>query len=278
VARWTSVDPLSENYGESSPYAYVLNNPIGAVDIDGLWTQNGTGGWSTDDPREISEFITALNVAANDGGTIEYENGTGKDNEAFSMVSDGGKSNMVQIMYNIDGAKAIPDENAPVVTMIPINNTRFGINDAVQGLKAVNIQYGRDVASKVESVYRLETSNFTSGQYKNTGAAGMEAVAGSDAPDYGWPGKFWEDNPEYAPTGIWSAFENAGLSKAGGTKQNKKSKKRYVKFPSVQAGMMFLSNYIIRHNGNAAKWYGGKQDLYNQSMKSRPPIIVNSFY
>ena len=42
--------------------------------------------------------------------------------------------------------------------------------------------------------------------------------------------------------------------------------------------MMFLSNYIIRHNGNAAKWYGGKQDLYNQSMKSRPPIIVNSFY
>jgi uncharacterized protein RhaS with RHS repeats len=36
IGRWMNMDPLSEKYFEASPYAYVLNNPINAIDPDGM--------------------------------------------------------------------------------------------------------------------------------------------------------------------------------------------------------------------------------------------------
>ena len=38
MLRWTSVDPLCEQYYETSPYAYCLNNPVKFVDYDGCLT------------------------------------------------------------------------------------------------------------------------------------------------------------------------------------------------------------------------------------------------
>jgi RHS repeat-associated protein len=35
VARWLTIDPLAEKYGNTSPYGYVANNPISAYDGDG---------------------------------------------------------------------------------------------------------------------------------------------------------------------------------------------------------------------------------------------------
>ena len=32
---WMSVDPLSEEYPNTTPYAYVANNPVNAIDLDG---------------------------------------------------------------------------------------------------------------------------------------------------------------------------------------------------------------------------------------------------
>ena len=45
MSRWTSVDPLCEQYYETSPYAYCLNNPMKFVDMDGcnpIYGLNGT--------------------------------------------------------------------------------------------------------------------------------------------------------------------------------------------------------------------------------------------
>ena len=36
IARWTAVDPLSEIYGNSTPYHYGMNNPIRFVDPTGM--------------------------------------------------------------------------------------------------------------------------------------------------------------------------------------------------------------------------------------------------
>jgi hypothetical protein len=44
--------------------------------------------------------------------------------------------------------------------------------------------YGAAIAKNVERIYRLETANFTSGQFRATNTAGMQA-AGSDP--YTWP-------------------------------------------------------------------------------------------
>ena len=37
TARWDRMDPLSEKYYSTSPYAYCLNNPINAIDPDGRY-------------------------------------------------------------------------------------------------------------------------------------------------------------------------------------------------------------------------------------------------
>ncbi len=39
IARFHSIDPLAEDYYPTSPYAYVANNPINAIDPDGreIW-------------------------------------------------------------------------------------------------------------------------------------------------------------------------------------------------------------------------------------------------
>jgi RHS repeat-associated protein len=35
IGRWMNIDPLAERYSGFSPYQYVVNNPINAIDIDG---------------------------------------------------------------------------------------------------------------------------------------------------------------------------------------------------------------------------------------------------
>ncbi len=37
TARWDRIDPLSEKYYSTSPYAYCRNNPIMRIDVDGLY-------------------------------------------------------------------------------------------------------------------------------------------------------------------------------------------------------------------------------------------------
>jgi RHS repeat-associated protein len=39
IARWWTPDPAAELYYSTSPYAYVRNNPINAIDPNGLWEE-----------------------------------------------------------------------------------------------------------------------------------------------------------------------------------------------------------------------------------------------
>jgi len=56
IPVWTTVDPLAEKYYSISPYAYCLNNPVLYIDPFGLWTAV-SGGYSTNDPNDISNFM-----------------------------------------------------------------------------------------------------------------------------------------------------------------------------------------------------------------------------
>jgi len=51
---WTGHDPLSEDYYDSSPYAYCLGNSMNNIDPFGMDV------WSTTDPSTISEVYNAL--------------------------------------------------------------------------------------------------------------------------------------------------------------------------------------------------------------------------
>jgi len=55
IARWTSVDPLAEKSRRWSPYNYVMNNPMGLMDINGM---QASYNWETskyeDNGKEVS--------------------------------------------------------------------------------------------------------------------------------------------------------------------------------------------------------------------------------
>lgn len=103
--------------------------------------------------------------------------------------------------------------------------------------------------------------------------------AHGDAPYYGWSADFFKKNLEYSPTGIFSLKENAGLSVKGGTAQETINSKQFVKLPSVEAGMVYLAEYIKNHNGNIARWYStdeGKQEIYKAEIKKVNPSFVST--
>lgn len=148
------------------------------------------------------------------------------------------------------------------------NDHLFTVNDGKEALRQLYNKYkdntwswkwegsetevqvtGKDVLTIVEKMYRLETTHFTSKQYQNCGTGGMEAFG--SAPYYGWDATLFIEQP----VGTWSEFENPGLSGAGGNAQVKDKKKEFVKLPSVIAGMEYKIKYIIKYNGNYARWF-----------------------
>ena len=125
---------------------------------------------------------------------------------------------------------------------------------------------------------RLETSHFTSKQYQHCGTGGMEVFG--EAPYYGWDESFFESNPEFKPIGVWSAYENKGMSGQGGNRQIVDRKKEFVILPSVLAGMEYKVFYIKKHNGNWARWHSTKsepQKHYREYLNKITPKFVYEF-
>jgi hypothetical protein len=131
-------------------------------------------------------------------------------------------------------------------------------------------------------VYRWENDHFRSGQYVNCGVPGMEVSGSSSAPAYGWDGTLYEEYPEYTPIGLWIKFENKGKSGLGGNDQVTDKPKKYIMFPSVEAGMMYVASFIKRHNGNVGRWhalneYPEVQKNYVNDINTTIPRISNKF-
>lgn len=108
---------------------------------------------------------------------------------------------------------------------------------------------GKDLLIIIEKMYRLETTHFTSKQYKNCGTGGMEVFGSS--PYYGWDASLFTE----VPVGTWSHMEGPGLSGNGGNAQVTDREKEFVRLPSVISGMEYKINYIIKYNGFFERWF-----------------------
>jgi hypothetical protein len=143
----------------------------------------------------------------------------------------------------------------------------FTESDAIPALKKAEKIYGTDAAALLERMYRRETAHFTSGQYKNTGSAGMEVGSSKKYP-YGWsqPKKLWENNPKYKPVGTYTTPENqTGIVKT------------FIKFPSVEAAVLTLAEVLKKRGWNAGSWYSRNkilQDGYNSKLNQIKNRII----
>lgn len=104
------------------------------------------------------------------------------------------------------------------------------------------------ILKDLERIFRLETSHFKSGQFRETYSPGMERH-GTNYP-WGWstPKTLWDVEPNTKPIGFHTMPENkTGISKT------------FLKFPSLYASMKTVATYLARYN-NPARWYSTNED------------------
>ena len=140
-------------------------------------------------------------------------------------------------------------------------------------LATIKQRHGREVAKRVEQLYRKETRHFESGQFKKTLSPGMEPAPQTNSVfPFGWNSLriFASQNNLNA-----NQFYIAGPFTEGGTGRQKK----FIGFPNLVTAMEFLVFMINRRGGNWGKWYSlNEADAarYQNSLNQISTPIVNS--
>jgi len=266
IGRFLSVDPLTKSYPELTPYQFASNTPIGGIDLDGEEVKIVTvyHGLHNDAVLKVTNYDALGVLGVKPILTTTIHNYIVIDahghNQSYTDLSP--------ILHKEIKEESLKPANTP---------GSFNLNDAKVGLKAVLKDYGVDIATHIEQMYRSETRSFTSGQYVKTGTAGMESFG--SPPNYGWNGKYWREHPEYAPLGLTAMKENKGLE--GGNKQVTDKPKQYMIFPSVEAGMRYQADYIVRYGGDFAMWHNRFDSTirnnYRKAVLKFTPEIIRQF-
>jgi hypothetical protein len=130
--------------------------------------------------------------------------------------------------------------------------------------KALTI-YDPAIVENAERIYRLETGNFTSGQFFHTGwSAGMTDPSKQGLYPFGWTSlsDFWDANPDYKPVGS-KVYGKAGLA--------------YVTFPSVEAAIMTLCEKLHLNGNSVTAWNGGDDTEYQSKIDAITPSITQGY-
>jgi hypothetical protein len=135
----------------------------------------------------------------------------------------------------------------------------FTVKDGTDAIKAIYKKYGAERAALIERMMRLETAHFTSGQYKKTGTAGMEA------------GAWGHYVAPFLPTYTTYAAQDA-QDKSRGVRQ-------FIVWPSVELFCEFLNWYINFFKGDFSRWNSldpATKARYAASVNSVTPFTTNA--
>lgn len=119
----------------------------------------------------------------------------------------------------------------------------------------------------IEQLFRNETRHFKSSLFLETYGAGMEATVNSFP--YGWNrlSKFWNENPNYAPNGVFKMIENTSEL------QVSRGERKFITFPNLTASMMTVAK-DIELIGHFGAWFNNiekDQIVYEQTLNSIIP-------
>ena len=113
IMRTTTMDPLAENYYHISPYAWCGNNPVNAIDLNGMDTVEVTYNaetdyWDLGEPT-ISEGDDVVYVTDQEGNRTEYLFSEGEYGERAIFLNlentREGEDGYVLGVYHVSGAK-----------------------------------------------------------------------------------------------------------------------------------------------------------------------------
>lgn len=138
--------------------------------------------------------------------------------------------------------------------------SKIGVIDLQKTFNDLTFDYGLSIARNVEKIYRLETSNFTSNIFKNTGGAGM--LAFDSIFPYGWNSLeiFWENNHNFEPVGIYHSVNGQD----------------YLQFAG-NGGLYTLAEFLRLHGNNAGRWNSlneQQQIAYNEAINNIDTIYT----
>lgn len=146
-------------------------------------------------------------------------------------------------------------------------------SEILSSLKKVAAIYGKDMAIKVESLFRNETKHFKSSNFLICLSPGMEAT--KDVMPYGWSSlvPFWKLHPEYAPIGIHKQVENDSLM------MQSRGERMFMKFISLDAAMLTVAERLKLKGGDAGAWASNKpssQKKYREYLLKIKTPLANS--
>tara|TARA_R110000823_G_scaffold221030_1_gene349543 strand:- start:161 stop:721 length:561 start_codon:yes stop_codon:yes gene_type:complete len=127
-------------------------------------------------------------------------------------------------------------------------------------LNSLKGKFSRETIEKIERIYREETGHFTSGQYLKSLTPGL--VISIDGKKLGW------DLSKYPLVGSVDFT-------VGGKVYN------YAAFKSLPDAMEFLGDYILRHDGNEARWFSTDvqaQNSYRSRLLKIIPRLTNKIF
>lgn len=121
------------------------------------------------------------------------------------------------------------------------NNTdgqkNYTPEDAKNAIEMIKQKYGKEIAARVEQIFRLETANFKSTAYKRTGSAGRL-----------WFEKYDKGKPKWC---VWlkPVFKDGVFVKNQIVPAETEGAKKYcyVVYPSVYQAMLGLANHLKRY-------------------------------
>ena len=119
--------------------------------------------------------------------------------------------------------------------------------------------YGRDIARTVERIYRLETANFTSGQFRMCNTPGM--VATSSSYPFGWSPRGLQPS-DFAP--VVEMRENQGGAL-----------KKFVAIRLFSNAAMFVAKVMFERGNDPGRWhtFAGTPSYRNAANAIATPIV-----